>query len=70
MKLTKKKIWSLIELIMAAYLIISSCAEPVRPDANSEKQLIQKSQPVSNPSFKTISFANTFFINSPWPSSR
>lgn len=58
MKLTKQKIWMMIEIAMAAYIIISSCGKPDKTYAKNEKQLTQNIKPF----FKTISFANTFFI--------
>jgi len=58
MKLTKPKMWMIIEIAMAAFLIISSCEEPCKIYTNNEKQLTRNLQPF----FKTISFTNTFLI--------
>ncbi|HEY8660543.1 MAG TPA: hypothetical protein VIL78_16020 [Hanamia sp.] len=58
MKLTKPKMWMIIEIAMAAFLIISSCREPGKTYTNNEKQLTRNLQPF----FKTISFTNTFLI--------
>ncbi len=35
MKITKQKTWLMIEIMMAAFLIISSCEEPDKPGTDS-----------------------------------
>jgi PBP1b-binding outer membrane lipoprotein LpoB len=62
---TKQKTWLIIEIMMSAFLIISSCEEPNKPYAKNEKQLAQNIQPVFKPSIKTISITNTFLIYNP-----
>ncbi|WP_202552303.1 hypothetical protein [Ginsengibacter hankyongi] len=44
MKLTRQKTWKIIEILIAAFLIISSCGEPGKTYTNDEKQLTNNLQ--------------------------
>ncbi|MDP4284859.1 MAG: hypothetical protein Q8891_10565 [Bacteroidota bacterium] len=63
MKLTKQKTWMMIEIAMAAYLIISSCEEPDKRYAKNEKQITQNIKPFLKLFLSPIPFLFTILNN-------
>jgi len=65
MKLTKQKIWFIIQIAMAAFLIINGCLAQDKPYEKDKLTLNKTQRPVFNSAINTISFTKISFNNIP-----